>query len=107
MARCVHVLQFNRTIQNYQKAYRKKVEGLKTELKATRNTNDALRKQVKDLQSIIRLHIPSILLGLGIGVAAKTYSATIKKLFSRKGKQATEAAQDETQAEGSASAAQP
>lgn len=46
------VPQFTRTIQNYQKAYRKKVEGLKTELKATRNTNDSLRKQVRPSKAV-------------------------------------------------------
>lgn len=38
--------QMNRTIQNYQKAYRKKVEGLKTELVSTRADNQQLRSQV-------------------------------------------------------------
>jgi ferric-dicitrate binding protein FerR (iron transport regulator) len=62
-------LQFNRTIQNYQKAYRKKVEGLKTELKATRNTNEALRRQVRQLKSATRVHIPSLAVGLAVGLA--------------------------------------
>lgn len=37
----------NRTIQNYQKAYRKKVEGLKTELATTRADNGTLRTRVR------------------------------------------------------------
>lgn len=41
--------QMTRTIQNYQKAYRKKVEGLKTELYTTRADNSHLRKQVRPL----------------------------------------------------------
>jgi len=40
------VAQMNRTIQNYQKAYRKKVEGLKAELVSTRADNNHLRSQV-------------------------------------------------------------
>eukprot|EP00955_Chlamydomonas_euryale_P101861 365377-Chlamydomonas_euryale.AAC.36 len=56
-------MQFTRTIQNYQKAYRKKVEGLKTELKTSRTANTRLSKQVKRLKSFKRLHVPSIAVG--------------------------------------------
>eukprot|EP00195_Chlamydomonas_chlamydogama_P016357 CAMPEP_0202900924 /NCGR_PEP_ID=MMETSP1392-20130828/12111_1 /ASSEMBLY_ACC=CAM_ASM_000868 /TAXON_ID=225041 /ORGANISM="Chlamydomonas chlamydogama, Strain SAG 11-48b" /LENGTH=157 /DNA_ID=CAMNT_0049587383 /DNA_START=87 /DNA_END=560 /DNA_ORIENTATION=+ len=72
--------QFNRTILNYQKAYRKKVEGLKTELKAMRTNNTQLQKQVNQLKSIARVHAPSIAIGLLIGLAAH---GKLGKLFSR------------------------
>ncbi|KAJ9515840.1 hypothetical protein QJQ45_008724 [Haematococcus lacustris] len=75
--------QFNRTIQNYQKAYKKKVEGLKTELKSTRNTNSALRAQVKELKSMTRLHAPSLVAGLLLGAAAAC-AARMQRLWPRK-----------------------
>ncbi|KAG1680196.1 hypothetical protein FOA52_000309 [Chlamydomonas sp. UWO 241] len=70
--------QFTRTIQNYQKAYRKKVEGLKTELKSTRVANTRLTKQVKSLKSLTRVHVPSIALGAAV-------CALFMKLWSRRG----------------------
>ncbi len=70
MRACACHLQFTRTIQNYQKAYRKKVEGLKTELKTSRNTNARLTKQVKRLKSVFRVHLPSIGVGLLLGAVA-------------------------------------
>jgi hypothetical protein len=57
------LLQFTRTIQNFQKAYRKKVEGLKSELKTTRSANSRLSKQVQQLRSLSRIHVPSLIIG--------------------------------------------
>ena len=59
-------LQMNRTIQNYQKAYRKKVEGLKTELNSVRADNQHLKKQVKSLRRKRLTHLPSLLIGAGL-----------------------------------------
>lgn len=66
---CCHDLQMNRTIQNYQKAYRKKVEGLKQELTSTRSDNQHLRSQVRRLRKRRLLHAPSLLVGAAAGVA--------------------------------------
>eukprot|EP00197_Chlamydomonas_leiostraca_P002504 CAMPEP_0202857276 /NCGR_PEP_ID=MMETSP1391-20130828/283_1 /ASSEMBLY_ACC=CAM_ASM_000867 /TAXON_ID=1034604 /ORGANISM="Chlamydomonas leiostraca, Strain SAG 11-49" /LENGTH=127 /DNA_ID=CAMNT_0049536061 /DNA_START=12 /DNA_END=395 /DNA_ORIENTATION=+ len=82
--------QFNRTIQNYQKAYRKKVEGLKTELQAVRNTNASLRKQVKRLKSVVRVHVPSVVVGVVAGALVRNYWPSIKKLFQRGKKEQAE-----------------
>jgi len=60
----------NRTIQNYQKAYRKKVEGLKQELGTVRADNQHLRSQVRRLRRKRLLHAPSIVIGAGLGVLA-------------------------------------
>mmetsp|Transcript_21819 Transcript_21819/g.37249 ORF Transcript_21819/g.37249 Transcript_21819/m.37249 type:complete len:172 (+) Transcript_21819:90-605(+) len=80
--------QFTRTIQNYQKAYRKKVEGLKTELKSTRNTNDSLRKQVRQLKSITRVHGPSLI----VGALAGALIFSLHRLFAKKADKAQAAA---------------
>jgi hypothetical protein len=58
----------NRTIQNYQKAYRKKVEGLKTELISTRADNQQLRSQVRRLRRRKFVHAPSLVVGGLAGV---------------------------------------
>lgn len=58
----------NRTIQNYQKAYRKKVEGLKQELGTVRADNQHLRSQVRRLRRKRLLHAPSMLVGASLGV---------------------------------------
>lgn len=63
-------VQMNRTIQNYQKAYRKKVEGLKQELVTVRADNQHLRSQVRRLRRKRLLHAPSMLVGAGLGVLA-------------------------------------
>lgn len=60
----------NRTIQNYQKAYRKKVEGLKQELSTTRSDNTHLRTQVRRLRKKRLLHAPSIMVGAAVGFCA-------------------------------------
>lgn len=60
----------NRTIQNYQKAYRKKVEGLKQELGTVRADNQHLRSQVRRLRRKRLLHAPSLLVGASIGALA-------------------------------------
>lgn len=90
-------MQFNRTIQNYQKAYRKKVEGLKVELKSTRNEKAALQKQVKQLKSIYRVHVPSMAVGALIGIFAKSYiiPALNSILKKRKNKEASPADENE------------
>lgn len=53
----------NRTIQNYQKAYRKKVEGLKQELSTVRADNQHLRSQVRRLRKKRLVHAPSLAVG--------------------------------------------
>jgi hypothetical protein len=60
--------KMNRTIQNYQKAYRKKVEGLKTELISTRADNLQLRSSVRRLRRRQFAHAPSLLIGGVVGV---------------------------------------
>eukprot|EP00775_Hariotina_reticulata_P010265 gene10265-10424_t len=55
--------QMNRTIQNYQKAYRKKVEGLKQELSTVRADNQHLRSQVRRLRKKRLVHAPSLAVG--------------------------------------------
>lgn len=57
----------NRTIQNYQKAYRKKVEGLKQELTTVRSDNQHLRSQVRKLRRKRLLHAPSLAVGGALG----------------------------------------
>jgi mannitol-specific phosphotransferase system IIBC component len=57
----------NRTIQNYQKAYRKKVEGLKQELATVRADNTHLRSQVRRLRRKRLLHAPSLVVGAAVG----------------------------------------
>jgi mannitol-specific phosphotransferase system IIBC component len=57
----------NRTIQNYQKAYRKKVEGLKQELSTVRADNTHLRSQVRRLRRKRLLHAPSLVVGAAVG----------------------------------------
>jgi CRISPR/Cas system CMR subunit Cmr4 (Cas7 group RAMP superfamily) len=56
----------NRTIQNYQKAYRKKVEGLKQELTTVRADNSHLRSQVRRLRRKRLLHAPSLAVGAAV-----------------------------------------
>jgi len=58
----------NRTIQNYQKAYRKKVEGLKTELISTRADNQQLRTSVRRLRRNRYVQAPSLVIGGVVGV---------------------------------------
>uniref|UniRef100_A0A383VGQ6 Uncharacterized protein n=1 Tax=Tetradesmus obliquus TaxID=3088 RepID=A0A383VGQ6_TETOB len=58
--------QMNRTIQNYQKAYRKKVEGLKQELTTVRADNTHLRAQVRRLRRKRLLHAPSLAVGAAV-----------------------------------------
>lgn len=90
-------LQFTRTIQNYQKAYRKKVEGLKTELKTTRTANAKLTKQVKGLRRWTRFHVPSMAVGMAVGAAAfHLYNVLIKN---RRAKRAAAAAEEEEEEE--------
>lgn len=69
----------NRTIQNYQKAYRKKVEGLKQELATTRADNTHLRASVRRLRRKRLLHAPSCLLGAGLGYLATRLLAHVKQ----------------------------
>lgn len=74
----------NRTIQNYQKAYRKKVEGLKTELVSTRADNQQLRSQVRRLRRTKLVHPPSAVAGLVIGVlVAERVKSALQRLRER------------------------
>lgn len=76
---CRDAMQFTKTIQNYQKAYRKKVEGLKTELKTSRTANTRLTKQVKQLKSITRLHLPSLVLGAAVAVLSTSVLRLLRR----------------------------
>lgn len=89
--------QFTRTIQNYQKAYRKKVEGLKTELKTTRTANTKLAKQVKGLRSWTRFHAPSMAVGMAVGAAAFHLYNIITR--NRKARRAAAAAEEDEEEE--------
>lgn len=71
--------QFTRTIQNYQKAYRKKVQGLKTELISTRASVTKLNKKVTALNSFKRIHLPSLIIGVAVGFLAKKLLGTFLK----------------------------
>lgn len=87
----------NRTIQNYQKAYRKKVEGLKQELGTVRADNTHLRSQVRRLRRKRLLHAPSMLVGAGLAaVGARLY-----KLWQERQQQGGQEQQPQTQEEGS------
>lgn len=85
----------NRTIQNYQKAYRKKVEGLKQELSSVRADNTHLRGQVRRLRRQRLVHAPSLAVG-----AALCWLATQLVVRARRGKQAQQPQEDA--AEGAA-----
>ncbi|KAF5829058.1 hypothetical protein DUNSADRAFT_16629 [Dunaliella salina] len=87
--------QFSRTIQNYQKAFRKKVEGMKVELKSVRNTNDALRRQVKRLKSPGRTLIPGMVIGLVVGAAG---NALFRRLRHKKAKEGESSSSQEQEA---------
>ena len=76
-------MQFTRTIQNYQKAFRKKVEGMKVELKSVRSTNEALRKQVRRLKSPARVYLPGIGIGVVLGITAQPLWRWFKKHMQR------------------------
>lgn len=71
--------QFNRTITNYQKAYRKKVDGLRAELKSSRSTADRLQARVDDLQSPLRVHLPSLLLGAAVAAAGRLLLTRLRR----------------------------
>lgn len=73
--------QFNRTIQNYQKAFRKKVEGLKVELKSSRSDTRKLQKKVNQLSSWTRVHIPSLLAGAVFGVSGYLVAAAFRRRY--------------------------
>jgi hypothetical protein len=85
----------NRTIQNYQKAYRKKVEGLKQELSTVRADNQHLRAQVRRLRRKRLLHAPSMLVG---ACAALAGARLLQRLWAQQrqqdGQQATAAEAD-------------
>ena len=74
----------NRTVQNYQKAYRKKVEGLKAELTSVRGDATQLRATVKRLRRRKLAHAPSLAIGGALGwLAAKHLPALLKALRAR------------------------
>jgi hypothetical protein len=75
--------QMQRTVHNYQKAYRKKVEGLKVELGSARGDAALLRERVRRLQRRRLLHTPALVLGAALGWLA-----------ARHGKRVLEAARD-------------
>jgi hypothetical protein len=56
-----------RTVHNYQKAYRKKVEGLKVELGSARGDAALLRERVRRLQRRRLLDAPALALGAALG----------------------------------------
>jgi len=56
-----------RTVHNYQKAYRKKVEGLKIELGAARGDAALLRERARRMQRRRLLHAPALALGAAVG----------------------------------------
>lgn len=74
---------------------------MKTELQAVRNTNVSLRKQVKRLKSVVRVHIPSVAVGVLAGALVRNYWPGLKQLFTRLKAQVVQnkgqAAQDEAQ----------
>jgi hypothetical protein len=59
--------QMQRTVHNYQKAYRKKVEGLKVELGSARGDAALLRERVRRLQRRRLMHAPALALGAALG----------------------------------------
>jgi hypothetical protein len=67
----------NRTITNYQKAYRKKVEGLKVELGAARTDNSRLKAEVRRLRRKKVVHMPSLALGLLGGWLTQKFVARV------------------------------
>ncbi len=78
-------MQFTRTVQNYQKAYRKKVEGLKAELKSTRSSNTQLQRQVKDLKGFKRVHLPSLAVGVLAGGLLRYVWTRLRQRHAAKG----------------------
>ncbi len=48
------------------------MEGLKTELKSSRNAQAQLQKQVKRLKSAVRVHLPSVAVGVVVGVLVQS-----------------------------------
>ncbi len=106
----IHTLsmQMTRTIQNYQKAYRKKVEGLKEELKTFRADNGHLRTQVRNLRRKKLVSPPSLLIGSAVGyLAGKYLGAVLQRLFRRgKGGKAAKATQQGDEAAAAADGAQ-
>jgi hypothetical protein len=66
-----------RTVHNYQKAYRKKVEGLKVELGSARGDAALLRERVRRLQRRRLLHTPALALGAALGWFAAKHGARV------------------------------
>jgi type II secretory pathway pseudopilin PulG len=92
-------LQMNRTIQNYQKAYRKKVEGLKQELSTVRADNAHLRSQVRRLRRTRLLHAPSLVAGAAVGfLVTKLVQRLQQQPQGRQEKAAEQQQQEEQQA---------
>lgn len=73
------VMQMNRTILNYQKAYRKKVEGLKQELKTTRAEKEQLHSQIQRLKGLANVHLPSLATGALLSVLATKLIKMLRK----------------------------
>lgn len=64
-------LQCTRTVMNYQKAHRKKIDALRTELRASRSQTEQLQMQVRRLRSIVRIHLPSVAVGAALGLVGQ------------------------------------
>eukprot|EP00877_Chromochloris_zofingiensis_P011044 jgi/Chrzof1/6193/Cz17g15020.t1 len=77
-------MQMNRTIQNYQKAYRKKVEGLKAELGNVRSDNQQLKTQVKKLRRSKLVSAPSLLVGGALGFLIGKYASRLLRRLQRR-----------------------
>lgn len=94
-------LQATRLMQNQQKAYRKKFEGLKGALQSSRASTDSLQKRVDTLSKFARLHVPSAVLGIALGALLSSHVVRLfKHLVTRPAaasasQQEEEGAQDE------------
>eukprot|EP00798_Chlamydomonas_sp_ICE-L_P022902 gene22902-30078_t len=63
--------EYERTLANYQKAYRKKVDSVKIELLTTRNQVKSLKGQVLSLKRWSRMHLPSLAAGILLSLLVK------------------------------------
>lgn len=61
--------QFVKTMQNYKRAYAKKLDSARTDLSKTRAENEKMRRENRRLRS--SWHLPTLALGVVIGALAK------------------------------------
>jgi hypothetical protein len=94
----------NRTIQNYQKAYRKKVEGLKQELGTVRADNTHLRAQVRRLRRKRLVQAPSLVVGAVLGVLGTRLVRLWQQRQEHQQQQQDDAKQEQQQADAPAAA---